>query len=272
MQKFERGRKMTIRVKGRSGSTAAANNRGFTLIELLVYTGILGVVLGSIFTAYQGQLKSQVIQREISDMQQNLRAALYLMDREIKMAGLNPLGTAGIGITIANSHRLSFSMDFTGGEADLIDNDGDGIVDNLEWYDGAANDPQEVVAYILSNDPDGKGINNGLPSESNNDGTCHLLRNGVVLAMNIDALNFVYLDADGNVLAAPVAAENLGLIRAIQVTMVARSGESASAWMRGHVDNRNYLNQQNIEILPQQNDAFRRLMLTVEVKCRNLGL
>jgi type IV pilus assembly protein PilW len=250
----------------------AENNHGFTLIELLIYVGIFGVVLGSIFTAYQGQLKSQVVQREISDMQQNLRAALYLMEREIKLAGLNPSGAAGIGITTADPHRVAFSMDFTGGEDDGIDNDGDGLIDNLEWYDGAANHPNETVNYVLSNDPDAVGINSGLPTESNSGAVSNLLRNGDVIAMNIDALNFVYLDRDGTPIASPVAGADMGRIRAIQITVVARSGERPSTWLRGVVDNRNYLNQQGEEILPQQNDAFRRLMLTTEVKCRNLGL
>jgi hypothetical protein len=53
---------------------------------------------------------------------------------------------------------------------------------------------------------------------------------------------------------------------------VARSGETVFSWMRGSVDTRSYLNQQDAVILAPQNDAFRRLALTVEVRCRNLGL
>ena len=216
---------------------AITSSQGFTLIELLVYIAVSGVVLGSIFTAYIGQLQAHATQRQIVDMQQNLRAALYMMDREIKMAGYNPSGASGIGISVAETDRLAFLMDYT----------------------GASNGPamgelQQAVDYTFSGD------------------TGNLLRNGAVMALNIDALDFVYLDEDGTPIATPVSAENLMQIRAIQVTLLGRSGASASAFMRNQVDNRNYLNQQGEEILAAQNDNFRRLMLSTEVRCRNLGL
>jgi prepilin-type N-terminal cleavage/methylation domain-containing protein len=115
---------MMIQAKGRSTRHATVNNHGFTLIELLVYVGIFGVVLGSIFTAYQGQLRAHVVQREVVDMQQNIRAALYLMDREIKMAGYNPLGAPDIGIITAEPHQLVFSM-VPGINIDEIENEDD---------------------------------------------------------------------------------------------------------------------------------------------------
>jgi type IV pilus assembly protein PilW len=257
---------MIIQAKGISTRHAALNNHGFTLIELLVYVGIFGVVLGSILTAYQGQLRAHVVQREVVDMQQNIRAALYLMDREIKMAGYNPLGAPGIGIITAEPHRLVFSM-VPGINIDEIEDE----------VERAAALLPITVEYVLSNDDTANGINDGLEK---NDGTpCHLLRNGAVMALNIDALNFVYLDDDAEVIDTPdvggiraVAEADLGRIRAIQVTLVARSGEFASAFLGRQVDTREYVNQQNETILPQQNDGFRRLMLSAEVKCRNLGL
>jgi type IV pilus assembly protein PilW len=251
---------MMIQAKGRSTRYATVNNHGFTLIELLVYVGIFGVVLGSIFTAYQGQLRAHVVQREVVDMQQNIRAALYLMDREIKMAGYNPVGAPDIGITTAETHRLVFSM-VPGINIDEIEDE-----DEL-----AAALLPITIEYGLSNDSDtANGINDGL--EKNNRTPCHLLRNGAVMALNIDALNFVYLDNDQAVIDTPVAEADLGRIRAIQVTLVARSGEFASAFLGQHMDSRVFENQQNEIILPEQNDSFRRLMLSAEVKCRNLGL
>jgi type IV pilus assembly protein PilW len=251
---------MIIQAKGISARHAALNNHGFTLIELLVYVGIFGVVLGSIFTAYQGQLRAHVVQREVVDMQQNVRAALYLMDREIKMAGYNPLGASNVGIITATPHQLEFSM--------VPGINTDGIVDETDL--AAALNPI-TIRYGLSNDSDtANGINDGL--EKNNGTPCHLLRNGAVMALNIDAINFVYLDNDAEVIDTPVAEADLGRIRAIQVTLVARSGEFASAFLGRQVDTREYVNQQNEIILPPQNDGFRRLMLSAEVKCRNLGL
>lgn len=252
---------MISQPKGRAMRSAAADNHGFTLIELLVYVAVFAVVLGSIFTAYQGQLRAHVVQREVVDMQQNIRAALYLMDREIKMAGYNPVGAPDIGIATAEAHRLEFSM-FPGINVEVIED---------EEENPAAAELPITIEYVLSNDIDtANGINDGL--ENNNGAVCHLLRNGNVMALNIDALNFVYLDDSATVIETPVAVEDLGRIRAIQVTVVARSGESASAFLGRQVDTQIYVNQQNEVILPRQDDSFRRLMLSAEIKCRNLGL
>ncbi len=260
--------------------------QGFTLLELMIYTALVSLVLAGVFAAYRDQLQAQVIQREVSEMQQNMRAGIALMERELRMAGLNPMDTTGIGINTAAAGQIQFSMDYTGGADDGVDNDNDGIIDQgkdgadnnanglidepdeAEWYDGAANGSGENVIYRLSNDADGDGRNDG--------GTCHLVRvdngNTMVVALNIDALNFVYLDKDGSVIPTPVAADNLRLIRSVQVTLVGRSGAAISTLEKNFKDAETYRNQREDVILPAQNDAFRRFMLSTEVKCRNLGL
>jgi type IV pilus assembly protein PilW len=266
----------------------ANDSNGFTLIELMIYMALFGVIMGAVYTSYKGQLDSYVLQRDVAEMQQNIRTALYLMDREIKMAGLNPTAAAGIGITAAESNRLVFSMDFEGGACDGLDNDNDGIVDEgcngaddngnglideadeAEWFDGAANLADEQVTYVLSNDADGNGRNDGLATENNDAGTCDLLRNGQIIARNIDALNFVYLDENGAPLATPVPAANLGDIRSVQIAVIGRSGQRTG--LRNFLNTENYLNQQGGLVLPPQNDTFRRIALNAEVRCRNLGL
>jgi type IV pilus assembly protein PilW len=264
---------------------------GVTLIELMVAMAVFGIVVAGVCLAYQAQLRSYHTQREIVDMQQNLRAAMYLMTRELKLAGLDPTGKAGAGISVADAQTITFSMDFTGGLNDGVDNDEDGIVDEgedgidnngnglkdepdeAEWYNGSTADGNEQVSYVLSNDANGNGQNDGLKTESNTGSVCHLMRNGQPFALNIDALNFVYLDADGAVIAAPVVDRTA--IRSVQVSIVARTAVSASAFAFSYVDNQVYRNERpgGAEvILPAQNDSFRRIPLTTEVKCRNLGL
>lgn len=266
------------------------NDTGFTLIELMIALAVFSVIISAVYMIYREQLRTHYTQQEVMEMQQNIRAALYLMEKEIKMAGLNPTGAAGIGITTADAHRLDFSADFTGGAGNGIDDDGDFLTDEgsdglnnnndpngwideadeAEWYDGKTNDPNEQVSYILSNDADNNGINNGLPTENNNNGTCDLMRNGEILALNIDAINFVYLDGNGNPIATPVA--DTSDIRSIQVSLVARSSMYPSALTRNYVDTRQYQNQQGTLIMPAQKDTFRRIMMSIEVKCRNMGL
>ncbi|MCD6266685.1 MAG: prepilin-type N-terminal cleavage/methylation domain-containing protein, partial [Deltaproteobacteria bacterium] len=66
------------------------NENGFTLVELLVAMAISVIVMASIGYVYYTQQKSYVAQEQISAMQQNLRAAMYYMEREIRMAGFDP--------------------------------------------------------------------------------------------------------------------------------------------------------------------------------------
>ena len=63
------------------------NNQGFTLVELMVAMAISLVVMGAIFLTFKSQQDSYVIQSRVTDTQQNLRAAMYMLTRDIQMAG-----------------------------------------------------------------------------------------------------------------------------------------------------------------------------------------
>jgi len=209
------------------------SNKGVTLIELMIAMTIFLLVLGAIYSTFQSQHKSYLMQEEVAAMQQNIRAAMFYMTKEIRMAGCDPTGNAGAGIVTANADSISFTEDIRG-DADGSD------------PDGATNDPNESIAYALS---------------SNN-----LVRNtgggNQVVAENIDALDFVYLDADGNTTAT------LTDIRSVEITIVARTGRA----LRAVKDNNLYKNQQDETILGPQNDNFSRKSMTTFIKCRNLGI
>jgi type IV pilus assembly protein PilW len=217
---------------------------GFTLIEMLIAIAVFGILMTGVYGVFHAQVKSHYSQQQVMEMQQNLRAALDLMEYEIKMAGFNPMDADGFGIRQAESHLFQFTMD----------NDEDGLTDGVAGG--------EEVTYKLSNDGDGDGQNDG--------GVCNLWRNGSILALNIDALNFVYLDVDGGVLPPPII--DLRTIRSIQVSLVARSSATPSPYTQGLSDTQKYDNQNSETILPAQNDSYRRRMLSMEVKCRNMGI
>ena len=206
------------------------NGNGFTLVEMLVAVAIAGVVMAGIYSAYYSQQKSYIAQGEITKMQQNIRAAMYFMEREIRMAGCDPKGSAGAGITdlgwdagLGRYTSISFTED--------IDADGE--------IDGG----NENIAYVL-------------------DGT-NLRRNGHPIAQNIEALDFVYLGADG----APTAIIND--IRSVQITLIARTDRGDP----GYVNTETFQNQGGTSFAGYpKNDHFRRRHCTAQVKCRNLGL
>lgn len=213
-------------------------NRGFTIVELLVAMTLTLVVMAGIYGAYHSQQKTAVAQEQVADMQQNLRAAMYYMSRELRMAGCDPSGTADAGITAAGPSSISLTEDIRG---DTRGSDPDGDV----------SDPNEAVTYNLSGGD--------------------LQRNGNTIANDIDALNFVYLDEDdnpldddgnGNVVAS------IKDIRSVQIAAVARTGRRD----RGYTDTQTYTNLRGETILASQNDGFRRQCLKTEVRCRNLGL
>ena len=234
------------------------SQKGFSFIELMVAIGIASLLMAGIYTFYHNQLKSHVTQREMVDMQQDARAAMYMLTREIRMAGYDPLNT-GATIRTANVAQMAF------------DSDSDGTADGV--IDAAS----ERFYYALSNDANGDGLADGTPCnlERGNWTTPSNPTNLNPVALNIDALNFVYLDGEGNTLnddGDGNVTVSMPDIRTVQITLVARSGDRVPALMRRREDRTTYTNQQGQVILPAPNDNFRRIRLTAAVKVRNLGL
>jgi type IV pilus assembly protein PilW len=216
-------------------------NKGFTLIEVLVAMAIAGVAMAGIYSAYSSQQRSYIVQEQVAGMQQSLRAAFDLMEREIRMAGFDPYRNSGAGIIAAGVNNISFAFV---ADDDSYDNDGDGDTDESGEL--------KTIRYSLY--------------DSGGDGDNDLGRkvgagNNKPVAENIDALNFVYLRKDGT----PTA--NVSEMRSIQITVVARSDKVDSRY----TDTAVYTNQQGITILGPKNDNFRRRRLTAQVNCRNLA-
>jgi type IV pilus assembly protein PilW len=229
------------------------NSKGFTIVELLVAIAITGIVMAGVYSVYYAQQKSALVQEQMAAMQQNLRAALYFLEREIRIAGYNPERTAAAGIVAMNNTNIRITMDLHDG----VDNDGDGDTDEPDEEgngDGDILDPGEDVTYLLL-DPDGDGIF-GLFKRDNVSGI------DVPIAENVDALDFRYFDEDRNPAAAPDD------VRSVQISIVARAGRNDP----GYTDTDTYFNQQGATILAAQNDQFRRRQLSAEVLCRNMGV
>jgi type IV pilus assembly protein PilW len=237
-----------------------SSQNGVTLIELMVVVAVSSVVMAGMYLFYQTNLRSHITQQAVVDMQQDMRAAAYMLAREIRSAGYDPRETTGATIITARIAEIQFQLD--------ENEDGDFVDETL------GNDPNEQIRYLLSND-DGDGMADGTP--------CNLSRevwnDGLQdVALNIDALNFVYLDADGNDLmdygAFPpaVPADELENIRTVQITIVGRSGQELPYLFNSGADTGSFTNQQGQVILGTPIDEFRRIRLTTEIRVRNMGL
>ncbi len=253
----------------------SSKSRGFTLVELLVAMALSSIILGIIYATYQAQLKSQVTQQQVVEMQQNARAALFALEREIRLAGYDPTDSGIPQITSAQVGSITFTMDIHNG----IDDDLDGNTDEFDErgmpnVDGDVLDNLEQITYRLSNDADADGIANGLDSNLQRQHWDGAAMQSADIALNIDALNFAYLDAGGNnlIVGSAVPAGRLADIRSVQISIVARAGQNPRSGLPNqNLNDKDYMNQQGAVILPAQNDRFRRMVLSTDVLGRNLG-
>jgi type IV pilus assembly protein PilW len=228
------------------------SNQGFTLVELMVAMVVSLLALGAIYSTFLNQQKSYVVQGETAAMHQNIRAAMFYLQREIRMAGCDPIDTANASILTANATSINFTEDVIG---NAPGSDSDGVTD----------DPNENITYALDannnlvrTDPVNPPIVPPVPQ---------------MVAQNIDAIDFVYLDGSSppNVLnpgGINVPPGSLDQIRSVEITIVARTERPLLA----SPNDRAYVNQRGFQILAPQNDNVSRRRLTAWIKCRNLGI
>ena len=232
------------------------SNQGFTLIELMIAMVVSLLALAAIYSTFLAQHRSYQVQSETSDMQQNIRAAMYFMEREIRMAGSNPfksLPLPSFGITAASQNSITFTEDVRGNAAGLPP-------------DGDTGDSDENITYLFF-DSDADGKPDSLARNDINGGG-----GNQIVARNIDAVDFVYLDGNSAVIpfvAGAIPAINLDQIRSVEITVVARTKDPL---LYGAKNNISYVNQQGTQILAPQGDNVSRRRLSVLIHCRNLSL
>jgi len=145
---------------------------GFTLVEVLMCLAILSVLFGTVYRSFDIFTRSFTKENVKAGVQQRTRIGIDLMTRDIRLAGLDPLGTANARIIAADAENIQFSADLN--------------------YDGDANDPFENITYALNGDllKQTSDLGTGLVTDT--------------LLDNVDALTFTYLDASDTPMAAPV--------------------------------------------------------------------
>lgn len=227
-------------------------NNGFTLVEVLVAVAISGILITGIYSAFEVQQDSFLIQDQVAEMQQNLRAGVSFMAQEIRMAGYDPerSGTAGITTATAGTFAFTHVADNDGIDNDNADGDNDSNT--------GADEPGELrtLQYDLY-DAYGDG-------DQDLGRTVGATRD--VIAENFDRMEFSYLLEDDTVTTAPTAAQ-LEDIRAVRIALLARTDNPA----RDYTDTNTYTTPAGTVWGPF-NDPIRRRFQVVTVKCRNMGL
>jgi type IV pilus assembly protein PilW len=143
---------------------------GFTLIELLVAMAVGLVVLAAVLKVFVSQNRTNEAQQEVAYAQQNVRAAMDLMAREIRNAGYDPENNDFEAVRTATSGSIR-------------------ILSNLSGDDeaGDPNEPNEDVTYTVN-------------------GSNQLTRSGSRMVDFVNNLQFGYVLKDGTVLDPPGAA------------------------------------------------------------------
>ena len=175
----------------------AFRSAGFTLVEVLMCIAILSILFGTIYRTFDTFNRSYAKENVKAGVQQKSRIGIDLMARDIRLAGLDPLGSAGAGFNPANTSTTS--VQFT---ADLN-------------YDGDLDDPFEDMIYAL----------NGNLLQQTTD-----LGSGPVTATlldNVTALTFSYLDQADNFLPEPVAADQIRTVL-VSLTMQRPAGRDGT--------------------------------------------
>lgn len=225
------------------------NKSGFTLVEILVALCLSAFVAAAVYKSFGAQQKVYNVQDQSIEMQQNVRVALDLMAKEIRMAGFDPAGISGATIVAATATSLNFTLDIAGASAtDGVDNDLDGTADEAgEKSDGECNDANENITYSIVTDAG--GISN-------------LDRSGTAVAQNITNIEFFYTLDTGPPTLAPA---DLTRIRSVQITVLARSAYQD----KDYRDTSTYVTPSGAVWGPF-NDGFRRRLVTTTARTRNM--
>jgi len=156
------------------------SSAGFTMMEMLIGLAIISIAFGTIYKSFEQLNRSTATENVKAGVQQAARIAVDFMVQDIRLAGLNPLGSPGIGIQAATAESIQFSMDAN--------------------FDGDDADTFETITYTFNS---GNGtlmqLNPPLDPE--------------ILIDNVSDLNFTYLDTDDQTTA------NLNEIRSVVISL-----------------------------------------------------
>ena len=195
------------------GRGLRSGEEGFTMVELLVSILVSMIVLAAISAAFILQNKSYAKQEQVVNVQENARAALQLMTKELLMAGYDPAGLAKpgvvIGIMMADSDTVRFTMDLEG--------DTPGSVP-----DGYVDDSNEDITYALDT------TENQVTRKSPNTGTAQ------PIGESIQSLSFKYFDSDDNELTGvPLSSSDMEEVTRVSVELEPLFPQALSFDVRG---------------------------------------
>jgi type IV pilus assembly protein PilW len=187
-----------------SSKTNLQPNYGFSLLEMLIVLAVFTFIVGGIFSNLsQSQVRYQ-FEQEVAELQQSARNAVDLMEREIKLAGFPKASyyDSAQNWTMANSNKVAEGF-ITISASNLVfeaDVEEDGIVDRVDY---------NLASGTLSRSAQDKPAGGGAPAAVYQ-----------VLANNVTALTFTYLDSNGTVTATASQVRSVQILLSLNTTNV----------------------------------------------------
>lgn len=232
-------------------------DRGFTLIELMITLVLTSIAFAAIYSVFRVQQKAYTAQDQVVLMQQNLRAAIGLMTRDLRMAGYNPLpvNAQPVDIYFAAADGIAFSIDWN--EDGSVDDPGEHIAYDLFNMNKADGDSVSVLGRSSAN----ATIAGGAPAEGGH------FAGHIPLAENIERIEFWYELADGTRTLAPSATEMDDIV-AVDLSILAIAPQRDANF----TTTRTIFSASNADWTgTSQTDGFRRRFFIQRIELRNLG-
>ena len=246
-------------------TTSLRNSQGFTLVELLVTVAIAGFIMSAVYAVQVANMRAVNVEAERVEIQQAQRISLDFILRELRMAGYDKAESDLPTIVDARSNFIYFTAD----------RNDDGDVDDGIVATGANAD--EHVAFCIYNSNIGRalGYTSGNTNAIGTVGAGEPLAIGHAHASNpshgvfapIEELEFFYTLADGTQTTSPGPGQ-MDDIRRVVVTILARADTPDSRWQ----DTQLYARPSGAAAWGPYNDAFRRRLLSANIRFRNMGL
>ncbi len=287
-------------------SSTLESIHGFTLLELLIAIIVTSIVGVAIVSNSISQQRAAANVQQVAQMQQQLRGAIYIMERDIRMAGYDPAETRNFGVT--DVQRWSVEADQTVAAPDLSiasspsltvieDTNENGALDDIATtyclYDDNNDTVRDLaretggVRQLLAESIDAIGFAYAI--DNNDDGLLDRTPNGNIiwgvdtnndnsLDTNIDtddngvidvndAAGDLFITSADNAAGVIAPPAPLNSIRMVRVWLLAR----AQARDPKYTDTNQYVVGDRI-IAPAIGDQFRRRLMVRSIEFRNAGL
>jgi len=164
--------------------------QGFTLLEVVLGLAISLILLGAAVKVFNLQRKALTMQEQVTEMRQNIRAAMDMIVREAEMAGYDPCDANFNGIGTNTTSLVQILADLNGNGTTTGDTNED---ISYRYYDASdATYPLQLKRKT--------GSGSYQP-----------------FAENIQAFSLAYLDSNGATTSNPSS------IRQIQITITGRT-------------------------------------------------